>query len=472
MSEIEGGIRGTCTNPAKPDEGELRFTMQIDGQVPATQQWATLASGPGEGIAQGETRAANFEILGDDEQAWLIKIDTEGMAFEIAVAEADVGGSVGKGQLSPCDGGDCPCTMTEIEGGIEGSCSNRAYPEHGDMRFTMGRAGQQSPPIPPVVPRPTAGGSVPVSARLRLQSDRIPVSPSDPTYTEQRLDIVPAIYLDVVFSDGTTVGPHDYHKKFAGNVIFDDVTGDPNDIIKVSYWDLDSNRPDLGKFAAQLTSTGKGVGSATLKVSLRDAPGITAWVPVTVVGTPPRQAAPVLVVPPPSTVQNQTPKKMPVAMELSLQSTTILTRTTYFQKTYNGPGQVDPAIYIDVTFSDGTKMGPHDYQQQFAGNLVFDDTSGDPNDLIHVSYWDVNGEQPSSKTPGPGRYAAQLSAPGYGTGNATLRVSLRNAPGVTASIPVTVVGTPERAAAPAPARRCRRSRSSQRSRSVQFRIAR
>ena len=112
MAEIEGGIRGTCTNPAKPDEGELRFTMQIDGQMPATQQWAMLASGPGV-AAQGERRDATFEILGDDEQAWLIKIDTAEMALEIAVAEADVGGSAGTGQLSPCDGGDCPCTMTD-----------------------------------------------------------------------------------------------------------------------------------------------------------------------------------------------------------------------------------------------------------------------------------------------------------------------------------------------------------------------
>ena len=450
MSGTEIEASGTCTNRAKPEDGELQFTMRIDGP-PVAQQWASLASGPGEVTAQGETRAAKFEILGDDEQAWLVRIDTEGMAFEVAVAEADVGGSVGRGQLSPCDGGDCPCTMTEIEGGIEGSCSNRAYPEHGDMRFTMGRAGQQSPPIPPVpVVLPPTQQKVPVSARLRLQSDRIPVSRSDPTYTQQGLDLFPAIYLDVSFSDGTTVGPHDYHNQFAGNVIFDDVTGDPNDIIQVSYWDLDSNRPDLGKYAAQLTSTGKGVGSATLKVSLRDTPGVTASVPVTVVGKPPRQAAPVPVVPPPSTIQNQTPKKVPVAIDLELQSTTILTRTSYFQETYNGPGHVDPAIYIYVTFSDGTRMGPHDYQRQFAGNLVFDDTSGDPNDLIHVSYWDLNKKQPPSNTPGPGRFAAQLSAPGYGTGNATLKVSLRGTPGVTASIPVTVVGAPERIAAPPP----------------------
>lgn len=132
---------------------------------------------------------------------------------------------------------------------------------------------------------------VPVSMELSLQSgiqagangqNRIPINRNDPAAVQGLLSN-PAIYVDVTFSDGTKIGPHDYQKKFADNLIFDDVSGDPNDLIQVSYWDIDSNNPQRGKYAAQLASTGKGTGTAYLKVSLRNAPNVTASVPVTVV---------------------------------------------------------------------------------------------------------------------------------------------------------------------------------------------
>lgn len=124
---------------------------------------------------------------------------------------------------------------------------------------------------------------LPVSAKLSLQSDRIPMSRNDPAYTVQKLDILPAILLDVTFSDGSKAGPYDYKKNFASNVVFDDQSGDPNDLIRVSYWDVDSNNPQRGKYAAQLTSTGNGTGTAYLKVSFRNAPNVTAAVQVNVV---------------------------------------------------------------------------------------------------------------------------------------------------------------------------------------------
>ena len=143
--------------------------------------------------------------------------------------------------------------------------------------------------IPARAQQPQNAG--PVSAKLSLQSglqpgaegrNRIPMSRSDPAYTVGKLDIAPAIYLDVTFANGSKAGP-DYKKNFAQNIIFDDTSGDPHDIIKVVYWDVDSKNPQLGKYAAQLTSTGKGVGTASLKVSFRNAPGVTASVPVEVV---------------------------------------------------------------------------------------------------------------------------------------------------------------------------------------------
>lgn len=133
---------------------------------------------------------------------------------------------------------------------------------------------------------------IPISAKLSLQSgiqsgangrNRIPISRTDPAYTVEQLDIFPAIYLEVTFADGSMSGPHDYNKDYAYNIVFDDTSGDPNDLIKVVYWDVDSNNPGRGKYAAQITSTGKGVGTAYLGVSFRNARNVTAAVEVEVV---------------------------------------------------------------------------------------------------------------------------------------------------------------------------------------------
>lgn len=136
------------------------------------------------------------------------------------------------------------------------------------------------------------GGKVPVSAELSLQSgiqqganglNRLAINQNDAAHTVRNLMVSPAIYLDVVFSDGTTAGPHDYKKDFKDNVVFDDVSGDPNNLIEVSWWDIDYNNPSKGKYAAQLKSTGNGVGTAYLKVSFKDAPNVVSQVKVEVV---------------------------------------------------------------------------------------------------------------------------------------------------------------------------------------------
>ena len=131
--------------------------------------------------------------------------------------------------------------------------------------------------------QPSKAAATPVSAKLRLQSDKIPISRTDPAFTELQLDKNPAIYVDVTFTDGSSAGPHAYHNEVAENVVFDDTTGDPNDLIEVVYWDVDPSKPELGKYGAQLTSTGKGVGPATLRVSFRNAPGVSASVQAVVV---------------------------------------------------------------------------------------------------------------------------------------------------------------------------------------------
>lgn len=134
----------------------------------------------------------------------------------------------------------------------------------------------------------------PVSVKLSLQSslqpgargrNRIPLNRTDPAYTVEHLDIVPAIYLDVTFAPGNPTDPRDYKRLFAQNVVFDDVSGDPNDLIQVVYGDVDRNNPQLGRYGAQLTSTGKGTGMAFLSVSFRNAPGVTASIAVQIVSS-------------------------------------------------------------------------------------------------------------------------------------------------------------------------------------------
>ncbi len=253
---------------------------------------------------------------------------------------------------------------------------------------------------------------VPVAATLGLQSDRIPLSYDDPAYTVQGLDKNPAIYLEVEFSDGTRQD-YDYKKFQAANIVFDDVSGDPNDIIQINYWDIDSNNPGLGQYAAQLTSTGNGVGTAQLYVSFRDAPHVTASVSATVVSAIPQV-------------------KAPVSGSLALQSYILPISRSDPAYTVS---QLDivPAIYVSAKFDDGTSLD-HSYHQDFAENVIIDDVSGDPYDLIEVVEWPID-----SNNHNEGNFAGQLTSTGRGTGTAYLMLSFKNAPGVTASIAVQVV---------------------------------
>jgi hypothetical protein len=95
-----------------------------------------MATGRGKITIQGDSYDANFQILGDGEIARSIKLAYGGLSQEIVVGD-DAGDGRGSGQMSPCNGGNCPCNMAEVEDRIEGSCRNTAFPDLGDMRFIL-----------------------------------------------------------------------------------------------------------------------------------------------------------------------------------------------------------------------------------------------------------------------------------------------------------------------------------------------
>ena len=49
----------------------------------------------------------------------------------------DTGSNEGTGQFSPCDGGNCPCNMSEVEYGIHGVCRDVANPDYGEVQFSI-----------------------------------------------------------------------------------------------------------------------------------------------------------------------------------------------------------------------------------------------------------------------------------------------------------------------------------------------
>lgn len=259
---------------------------------------------------------------------------------------------------------------------------------------------------------PSDNAVVPVAAKLDLQSFQIPISYEDPAYTVLGLDKNPAIYLDVEFSDGTRKG-YEYLKAGAGNIVFDDVYGDPNDLIEVKYRNIDPNNPGLGKFAAQLTSTGKAVGTADLLVSFVDAPHVTASVSVTVV----------------SAARHF---EIPVSGTLALQSYTLPLNSRDRAHTVSGLDLV-PAIYVSAVLGNGTTIN-HSYHKDFADNVIIDDVTGDPYDLIEIVNWPVDDNNRTGA-----QYVGQLTSTGRGVGTANLLLSFKNAPGVTASVAVSVV---------------------------------
>lgn len=252
----------------------------------------------------------------------------------------------------------------------------------------------------------------PVFATLGLQSYDLPISTQDKAFTVQGLDKNPAIYLDVEFSDGS-VGGKDYQQYWAENIVFDDVSGDPYNLIEVVYWDIDSSDPGLGKYAAQLTSTGNGVGTAELYVSFRDAPHVTASVTANVVSA-------------------FSQMKVPVSSTLALQSYTLPLNRRDRSHTVSGL-DLTPAIFVSAQFEDGSTVY-NNYNQDFVENVIIDDVSGDPYNLIEVIEWPVDNNNSSA-----GTYAGQITSTGRGIGTANLFLSFKNAPGVTASVAVNVV---------------------------------
>lgn len=96
-------------------------------------------------------------MLGRNDQATLIRMTIEGEPFEIAIDENGEGNT---GQLSPCEGGYCPCTIYGGQNEVQGSCRNSSYPEYGEMRFTLwyGERPAVAQPAPrqPQQPQPQA----------------------------------------------------------------------------------------------------------------------------------------------------------------------------------------------------------------------------------------------------------------------------------------------------------------------------
>jgi hypothetical protein len=108
----------------------MRFTLWYGGRP----QLVTLARGSGEFVALDGTHQTRYEMLGRNDQATLIRMTIEGEPYEIAIDENGEGNTA---QLSPCEGGHCPCTIYGGENEVQGSCSNSSYPEYGEMRFTL-----------------------------------------------------------------------------------------------------------------------------------------------------------------------------------------------------------------------------------------------------------------------------------------------------------------------------------------------
>ena len=246
----------------------------------------------------------------------------------------------------------------------------------------------------------------------------------------------PEISLEVRFDDGETVSS--YHRNFSHEVIFDDVSGDPGDIVKIVDMPADFNDPNGERFPGILTSTGKGVGIAFIKVSLRDAPDVTASVAVEVVeeesllqplpaqpGDPPTAASLSL-----NVRVEPSPDVDPETGEVMLRNRIAISQDDPAAQSLN----VSPEIELQVTFPDGSTSGPYDYHRYFAGNVVFDDASGDPNDLIQVEYLPVDEDYAPR-----GQFAAYVTPTGKGVGRAELKVSFRNAPELVAVVPVEVV---------------------------------
>ncbi len=144
-----------------------------------------------------------------------------------------------------------------------------------------------TPPIEVLPPPP----NLPVDVRLSLWDDaapqqdgeyKLPIGEDDAASLTQQLQVAPELRLAGTLTDGTAL-PADYLMDAADNVVFDDVVGDPDDLIRVVYEDVDPGDLEGGRYARALTATGKGVGQAELSVSLLDAPGVTASLRVEVV---------------------------------------------------------------------------------------------------------------------------------------------------------------------------------------------
>jgi len=431
--EETGRAEGFCSNSRHPEYGEMGIKFQIvggesppqsSGQENAAQvakpwvagQFTLMASAPGQVIAQGETRDATFEILGDGEQARLIRIDAGGDQFEINVDVNNTGSSEGTGQFSPCEGGNCPCNMSEIDGGIRGSCTNPARPEHGEMQFSVWLNGQPAarasqptaPPSRPVQPPPIQQKQASTGSDAKFLNDWAAEARASTASTIDIFEITriasrcPAgcedVFPDTYLGFFMTMPRHT-----KGDMSFESLVSRVTSVFSSMYCAKTEavNRKIIARF---IIDDMRGTRSANTLVQPSDCASSSYNRPV--------QAPPV--------PRQQAVVAVPVAVRMYSWNEA-LAQHPNIGKVYTTP------IWLDVTMSDGTAYTRIEYEEKYPNNIVFDDISGDPNNLIEVYRNNKFNQRRWVRPTGRGM-----------AGIATLKVSFRNTPNVAASFRVTV----------------------------------
>ncbi|MDH5501690.1 MAG: hypothetical protein OEY72_11390, partial [Gammaproteobacteria bacterium] len=441
--QATGYVAGICTNSAHPEYGELRVNFTIGGETSESQEYALMASGPGEVVAKDVGRIdAKFEILGDGEQARLIRMTAGDKSLEIAVDVRHDSGKDGTGQLSPCEGGVCPCNMSEVDYGVSGSCTNNTYPEYGVLQFSI-RLNDR--------PVPHASQPVPQSAP--------PVQQPMPPAQAPAVQPTPQVAQPKLLStDPDTKFLNDWAARtratfpatidiFAINRIFSRCPSGCEADFPDTYLAFEATMPRHSKndmpfdsvvnrvvtvFAPKYCAQTDVVKRKIIeRVIVNDMHGER----VANAHVGPDHCAKTVSAPAPVVQPKPPAAAVPVRVQMMLPN-----GNRVLERYPNQGGMHWMNIWLDVTMSDGTVFQNIQYQKQFPQNIVYDDAAGDPYDLIEIFY----------VKDGDGGMLSRLRPTGKGVGHATVKVSFRNAPGVTAAFQVSVVDSQPAAPPPAP----------------------
>ena len=96
-----------------------------------------MATGYGKVQSSEGTFNADYELWGKSGQMALVKMKVGGKNFQIRLNSFSADKSRASGQLTPCEGGVCPCNLSANEQAkrVFGACKNNAHPEQGQMQF-------------------------------------------------------------------------------------------------------------------------------------------------------------------------------------------------------------------------------------------------------------------------------------------------------------------------------------------------